>query len=151
MHIYSFNNAQYILFNNAQGASLANYKAKSWRARKANLEELTFHRTWCANQGRGKATIIPLASASQGAARLLVDMENPHCRVGSNSPCQRSNPHDRRKVVTWLSEHRSEFTNPASFRCSWRLIAVCGRWKGSSSDGDLFSLFVAQASSHLRK
>ncbi len=44
-----------------EGASLANYKAKSWRARKANLERLTFHRTWCVNQGRGKATIIPPA------------------------------------------------------------------------------------------
>jgi hypothetical protein len=42
-----------------EGAPLANYKAKSWRARKANLEGLTFHRTWCVNQGRGKATIIP--------------------------------------------------------------------------------------------
>ena len=28
-----------------EGAPLANYKAKSWRARKANLEGLTFHRT----------------------------------------------------------------------------------------------------------
>jgi hypothetical protein len=44
-----------------EGAPLANYKAKSWRARKANLEGLTFHRTWCVNQGRGKATIIPPA------------------------------------------------------------------------------------------
>ncbi len=45
-----------------EGAPLiANYKAKSWRARKANLEALTFHRTWCVNQGRGKATIIPPA------------------------------------------------------------------------------------------
>jgi hypothetical protein len=44
-----------------EGAPLANYKAKSWRARKANLEKLTFHRTWCVNQGRGKATIIPPA------------------------------------------------------------------------------------------
>ena len=44
-----------------EGASIANYKAKSWRARKANLEGLTFHRTWCVNQGRGKATIIPPA------------------------------------------------------------------------------------------
>ncbi len=44
-----------------EGASLANYKAKSWRARKINLEGLTFHRTWCVNQGRGKATIIPPA------------------------------------------------------------------------------------------
>ncbi len=42
-----------------EGAPLANYKAKSWRARKVNLERLTFHRTWCVNQGRGKATIIP--------------------------------------------------------------------------------------------
>ncbi len=33
----------------AQGAPLANYKAKLWRARKANLEGLTFHRTWCVN------------------------------------------------------------------------------------------------------
>ena len=44
-----------------EGAPLANYKAKSWRAKKANLEGLTFHRTWCVNQGRGKATIIPPA------------------------------------------------------------------------------------------
>ncbi len=44
-----------------EGAPLANYKAKSWRARKINLEGLAFHRTWCVNQGRGKATIIPQA------------------------------------------------------------------------------------------
>ena len=42
-----------------EGAVLANYKAKSWRARKVSLEGLTFHRTWCVYQGRGKATIIP--------------------------------------------------------------------------------------------
>ncbi len=35
-----------------EGAPLANYKAKSWRARKANLEELTFHRTWCQSRKR---------------------------------------------------------------------------------------------------
>ncbi len=44
-----------------EGAPLANYKAKSWRARKVNLEGLTFHRTWYVNQGRGKATFIPPA------------------------------------------------------------------------------------------
>ncbi len=42
-----------------EGAPLVDYKAKSWRARKANLEALTFHCTRCINQGRGKTTIIP--------------------------------------------------------------------------------------------
>jgi hypothetical protein len=44
-----------------EGIPLANYKSKSWKARKANLETLMFHRTWCVNQEKGKATIIPLA------------------------------------------------------------------------------------------
>ncbi len=60
------------------------YKAKSWRARKANLEALTFHRTWCESRQR-KSNNHP-TSSSQGAAGLLVEMENPHYGVGSNSP-----------------------------------------------------------------
>ncbi len=73
-----------------------------------------------------------------------MEMENPYCGVGSNSPSQRYDPHDREKVVTWLFEYCSGLANPASFRCRWRMIAVCGWWKRSSSDGGLFSLFVAQ-------
>jgi hypothetical protein len=44
-----------------EGALLVDYKAKSWKARKANLEALTFHRAWCVNQGKGKAAITPSA------------------------------------------------------------------------------------------
>ncbi len=42
-----------------EGVPLNNCKDKSWRTRKANLERMTFHRTWCLDQGRGKGTIIP--------------------------------------------------------------------------------------------
>ena len=85
------------------------------------------------------------SSASQGAAGLLMEMENSHCWVGSNSPSQRCDPHSGWEVVTRLSEHCSGFTNSASRRCRRRLAAVCWCWTGSAGNSISFSLFVAQA------
>ncbi len=77
------------------------------------------------------------SGASQGAAGLLVEMENSHCWVGSNSPSQRCDPYSGREVVTWLSEHCSGVINPASCRCRWRLAAGCWYWKGSAGQSFL--------------
>jgi hypothetical protein len=59
---------------------LVNYKAKSWRARKANLEGLTFHRTWCVNQGRGKVSKSRYFQLLPGTTRQ--DTIDVDCCVG---------------------------------------------------------------------
>ena len=61
-----------------EGAPLANYKAKSWRARKANLEKFDIPSHLVCQSRQRKGNDHP-SSASQGAAGLLMEMENSHC------------------------------------------------------------------------